>query len=88
MDQIVNSQGRAMQKAQVRHQIGKFAAAFAKSRAAPRATTVAPTKTRTFDEIAEMELPRQALPFGAGLQKQRTNSEGNARLRYRGQLVM
>ena len=89
-----------MRKAQMNHQIGRFAAAFAKSRATPResrAVTVAPSKVRTFDEIAEMGesterasrtgIPRQNLPFGAGLQKQRTGSEGEARLRYRGQLV-
>jgi len=93
VDQMVASQGHTMMKAQTRRHLGRFASALAAKRQDTKPTrpaSVAPTKTRTFDEIAEMteqELPRQKLPFGAGLQKQRTSSEGDARLRFRGQLV-
>ena len=102
VDQMVASQGHLTVKAQARRQLERFATALAAKHQIPTtrvATSVAPAKTRTFDEIAdsvqrdsravlsEQELPRKNLPFGAGLQKQRTCSEGNARLRFRGQLV-
>ena len=71
-------------------ELGRFATAFTKRRKAepaaePRAASVKPT--RTFDEIAELEIPRGKLPFGAGLSKQRTSSEGALRLRFQGALV-
>ncbi len=78
-------------KGHMRVELGRFAAAFAKRRmAAPaaepiRAASVKPT--RTFDEIADLEFPRDKIPFGAGLSKQRTSSEGALRLRYQGALV-
>jgi hypothetical protein len=79
-----------MVKGQMRHHLGRFAQAFAKKRqqeAPARPSSAQPIKTRTFDEIAEEELPRDQVPFGASLAKQRTTSEGALRHRFRGQLV-
>ena len=80
---------KALIKGQMRTELGRFATAFNKSRtepaAEPRAASVKPS--RTFDEIAELEIPRGKLPFGAGLSKQRTSSEGALRLRFQGAFV-
>jgi hypothetical protein len=92
VDQMVASQERRIGKAHTIHTLGRFATAFAKSQQPkrPRAASAAPTQTRSFDEIVqetEQELPMKKLPFGAGLQKQRINSLGSTRLRFKGQLV-
>ena len=91
-DQMAKAHDKALVKGQMRMELGRFAAAFAKRRAEPaaavtesRPASVKPT--RTFDEIADMEVPLKKVPFGAGLSKQRTTSEGALRLRYQGRLV-
>jgi len=88
-NQLARAQDRALVKGQMRHQLGRFAQAFAKKRQEPepRPSSAQPIKTRTFDEIAEEEIPRDQVPFGASLAKQRTTSEGALRHRFRGQLV-
>ncbi len=90
-EQLARAHSKALVKGQMRMELGRFAAAFAKKRAEPvapaepRPASVKPT--RTFDEIADMEVPLKNVPFGAGLAKQRTSSEGALRLRYQGRLV-
>ncbi len=82
-----------MIKGQMRLELGRFAATFAKRGAvepsveAVRVPSSKPSMNRTFDEIAELEIPRGKVPFGAGMSKQRTSSEGALRLRYHGALV-
>ena len=55
----------------------------------PRPASEPPKKvTRSFDEIAEIsEISERDIPFGASLQKQRVNSVGDERRRFRGQLI-
>jgi len=89
-EQLLKSQNRALVKGQIRHHIGQFARSFAastnekrKEAKATRATSVAPT--RSFDQIDE--LSKEDVPWGAGLAKQRTSSEGGHLYRFKGQLV-
>ena len=84
------AENRALVKGQIRHNIGQFARSFAastnekrKESKATRATSVAPT--RSFDQIDE--LSKEDVPWGAGLSKQRTSSEGGHLYRFKGQLV-
>jgi hypothetical protein len=99
VDQMVASQEKRLVKVNTMHALsnvhalGKFASKFAHklSNMQPRAASQAAIRaTRPFDEIAEASenaVSMKNLPFGAGFQKQRTTSEGAARVRYQGRLV-
>ena len=97
MEAIHKSQSRELVKGQMRHELGRFAKAFAKKRAEPppRAPSApAQPKTMTFDEIVAVTEAREGavkektVPFGAARQKQRTTSLGDARVRFRGRPIV
>ena len=99
MEAIHKSQSRELVKGQMRHELGRFARAFAKKRGGdeppPRAPSV-PTlpKSKTFDEIVAITEAREgavrekAVPLGAARQKQRTTSLGDARIRFQGRPIV
>ncbi len=87
LSQLVAAQDNKMIRAAMKHHLGKFALAFTDKLKDPeRATSEPPKKlTRTYDDIAD--IAARDIPFGAGLQKQRVNSLGAERVKFRGQLV-
>ena len=98
MEVIHKSQSRELVKGQMRHELGRFARAFAakkRDEPPPRAPSV-PTlpKSKTFDEIVALTEAREeavrekAVPLGAARQKQRTTSLGDARVRFQGRPIV
>ena len=73
----------------MRIHLGRFARNMTqqmKAKEEARTVSEPPKKvTRSFDEIAEIS--ERDIPFGASLQKQRVNSVGDERRKFRGQLI-
>ena len=95
LQQLTASQNKVLVKGQIRQELGRFAAAFARRRPIlPLAAASVPPqpKTRTFDEIValtseEQPITQKSIPMGATTQRQRVNSLGDGRVRYQGRPV-
>ena len=90
IQQMLASQNNKLIKSNMRIHLGRFARNTAQQmktpKEEPRPASEPPKKvTRSFDEIAEIS--ERDIPFGASLQKQRVNSVGDERRRFRGQLI-
>jgi hypothetical protein len=90
MQQMLDAQNDKLIKANMKMHLGKFARSFKaqmqKKEDAPRTTSEPPKKqSRSFEEIEELSM--RDVPFGASMQKQRVNSVGDQRMRYRGRLI-
>ena len=96
LQQLTASQNTTLVKGQIRQELGRFAAAFARRRPIlPLAAASVPPqpKTRTFDEIdaltsEEQPIRQKTIPLGATTQRQRVNSLGDGRVRYQGRPVV
>ena len=84
LDQMARATNRALVTSQMRADIKDFASR-AKTRE-PAAVVKQPKAPRRFEEIIDA-LEASDVPFGAGLTKQRTTSEGDMLRRFRGRPV-
>ena len=87
---MIASKDDKLIKSTTRHHLGRFARNVAERlrtpKEQPRTASEPPKKvTRSFDEIAEIS--ERDIPFGSSIQKQRVNSVGDERRKFRGQLV-
>tara|TARA_Y100001968_G_scaffold181487_1_gene166182 strand:+ start:128 stop:406 length:279 start_codon:yes stop_codon:yes gene_type:complete len=90
MNDLAETQPRALVRGNMRHNLGRFATAFRESRKRPKPVLPIAEEgpiERSFDEIAEGDIQKKHLPPWASLKKQKISIDGESRQRFQGRLV-